>query len=180
MKGIVEKVIAREVSPALRLRGDLSGQDRLAASHKVNRLKGENTMGAMILPTTGQEAQTTGTNAMDAVFTSSATIQAVPGLETILSQPRAAKEKGGLAPVLGILGDEEFDFFWKYYGSNSDLMKPLWEELKERCLEGNVPAHFYFLIDNQRKKPDIDRNMHEGILHVGFIWPEEMPLLLGG
>lgn len=136
-------------------------------------------MGSLTMPTPGQEAQTAGTIAADAVFASSATIRAVPGLETILKQqPYAATRPGDLAPVKGILGDEEFKFFWECYGSDSGLMAPLWQELKGECLDGNTPAHFYFMIDRGIKEMSIYFEVQRGILRVGFLWPADKPLMI--
>jgi hypothetical protein len=106
-------------------------------------------MGNMAIPAPEEEVQTSGLKGMDNAF--SAPPGSIPDefrtlLETKENYSELTKEELESA-LVPIIGQEEFDFFWHFYGEDKKKMATAWTKLRELCLpEPGMPAHFYFVV----------------------------------
>jgi hypothetical protein len=159
----------------------------------VNRQKGEIIMGTMAIPTSGGELQTDGLTELNKAFNPPGNI---PNDLNVLLETKKDYDlvtKAELEKALvdsNIFGQEEFDFFWKYYGHNNSPnsgMTKAWKMLADNCVGSNpIGAHFYLVVKKGLPNADIDpriitsfqRSTATAHVDVAFQFPDDTKILI--
>ncbi len=137
-------------------------------------------MGTMAaVPDKDTYAETAGTRALDDKF-KNPPISVPLDLQNLLNttQPYSTQitAKSQLGPVEAIVGYEELEFFWRFWGNPpAPGMDELWAALKDDCLVHRKSAKFHFKIKKSIPGPNVETIKAPNVKGT-FEFPEQLPV----